>query len=510
MRNRRPTESAMNRFTIAIISLVCTASAGFAQEYKTDIPSAIVTPDSVDTRLGTLKFKDGFPDDATVQKVYDNLDFQRGVQAFLTAMPAASLVAMRKGIRGFGPDNQTAIIFDTLMDSRSLFLTPNTESIYTTAWIDLKNGPIVIESPPNTLGVVDDFWFRYVADLGNAGPDKGQGGKFLFLPPDYIGPVPDGYNVYKSPTFGNWFITRGFQVNGDPKPGADSIRAHLRIYPLTQAANPPATNFIDVSGKAFNTIHAMDFSYFDEVNQVIQEEPNTAMDPETLGLLASIGIEHRKPFAPDERMRKILTDSAAVGSATVRAMAYRSRDPEAYLYRNSAWQTPFIGGSYEFLRNGARLLDARSFFFFMATVITPAMALKTPGAGSQYLFAVTDAKGRPFDGGKTYKLRLPHNIPAKNFWSLVLYDAQTRSMLQTDQQFPSIGSEKKGVVINPDKSVDVYFGPESPPGKESNWVQTWPGKGWSVILRLYGPEQAFFDKTWKPGEFEEVNSATGQ
>jgi len=496
----------MNRFTIAIISLVCTASAGFAQEYKTDIPSAIVTPDNVDTRLGTLKFKDGFPDDATVQKVYDNLDFQRGVQAFLTAMPAASLVAMRKGIRGFGPDNQTAIIFDTLMDSRSLFLTPNTESIYTTAWIDLKNGPIVIESPPNTLGVVDDFWFRYVADLGNAGPDKGQGGKFLFLPPDYIGPVPDGYNVYKSPTFGNWYIARGFQVNGDPKPGADSIRAHLRIYPLTQAANPPATNFIDVSGKAFNTIHAMDFSYFDEVNQVIQEEPNTAMDPETLGLLASIGIEHGKPFAPDERMKKILTDSAAVGSATVRALAYRSRDPEAYLYRNSAWQTPFIGGSYEFLRNGARLLDARSFFFFMATVITPAMALRAPGAGSQYAFAVTDAKGQPFDGGKTYKLRLPPNIPAKNFWSLVLYDAQTRSMLQTDQQFPSIGSEKKGVVINPDKSVDVYFGPKSRPGKESNWVQTWPGKGWSVILRLYGPEQAFFDKTWKPGEFEEVTS----
>jgi len=495
----------MNRFTIAVILLVCAALAAFAQEYKTDIPSAIVTPDSVDTRLGTLKFKDGFPDDATVQKVYDNLDFQRGVQAFLTAMPAASLVAMRKGIRGFGPDNQTAIIFDTLMDSRSLFLTPNTESIYTTAWIDLKNGPIVIESPPNTLGVVDDFWFRYVADLGNAGPDKGQGGKFLFLPPDYIGPVPDGYNVYKSPTFGNWFITRGFQVNGDPKPGADSIRAHLRIYPLTQAANPPATNFIDVSGKAFNTIHAMDFSYFDEVNQVIQEEPNTAMDPETLGLLASIGIEHGKPFAPDDRMRKILTDAAAVGSATVRALAYRSRDPEAYVYPNSAWQTPFIGGSYEFLRNGARLLDARSFFFFIATGITPAMALKTPGAGSQYLFAVTDAKGQPFDGGNTYRLHLPPNIPAKNFWSLVLYDTQTRSMLQTDEQFPSIGSEKKGVVINPDTSVDVYFGPKAPPGKESNWVQTWPGKGWFGILRLYGPEQAFFDKTWKPGEFEQMN-----
>ena len=220
------------------------------------------SPSPTASRRGSerSKFKDGFPDDATVQKVYDNLDFQRGVQAFLTAMPAASLAAQRKAIRSFGPDNQTVIIFETLMDSRSLFLTANTESIYAMAWLDLKNGPVVVESPPNTLGLVDDFWFHYVTDLGNAGPDKGKGGKFLFLPPDYKGAVPEGYHVFKSPTYGNCFGTRGFQVNGDPKPGVDSIKQHLRIYPLAQAANPPATNFVNVSGKAFNTIHAMDFS----------------------------------------------------------------------------------------------------------------------------------------------------------------------------------------------------------------------------------------------------------
>jgi hypothetical protein len=368
----------MKIIILAALGLVCAAAPAQAQKYETNIPPAIVAPDSFDTRLGVLKFKHGVPDDATVQKVYDNLDFQRGVQAFLSAMPAASLVAMRNGIRSFGPDNQTVIIFETLMDSRSLFLTANTESIYTLAWIDLKNGPVVIESPPNTLGLFDDFWFRYVADLGNAGPDKGQGGKFLFLPPGYNGSVPDGYYVYKSPTFGNWFVTRGFQVKGDPKPGVDSIKAHLRIYPLAGANNPPSTNFVNVSGKAFNTIHAMDFSYFEEVNQVIQEEPTTAMDPETLGVLASIGIEHGKPFAPDERMKKILIEAAAVGSATVRALTYRSQEPDAYLYPNSAWQTPFIGGSYEFLRNGARLLDARSFFFFLATGITPAWRFRRP------------------------------------------------------------------------------------------------------------------------------------
>ena len=488
-----------------IVFAVASTGPAPAQQYTTAIPPAITIPDSVDTRLGTLKFRDGFPDDATVQKVYDNLDFQHGVQAFLTAMPAASLSAIRKASRTFGPDNRTVTIFETLMDSRSLYLTANTESIYTLAWIDLKDGPVVIESPPNTLGLVDDFWFHYVTDLGNAGPDKGKGGKYLFLPPDYKGQTPDGYHVFKSKTFGNWFGTRGFQVNGDPKPGVDSIKQHLRIYPLAQASNPPATNFVNVSGKSFNTIHAMDFSYFEEVNEVVQEEPAAAIDPETLGLLASIGIVKGKPFAPDARMKAILTEAASVGNATARTLAYRSRIPEARLYADSAWETPFIGGSYEFLHEGARLLDARSFFFFTATGISPAMSIKVVGAGSQYGVAFVDSKNQALDGGKTYRLRLPPNIPVKDFWSLVLYDNQTRSMLQTDQQFPSIGSQKKGVAINPDTSVDVYLGPKAPSGKEANWVQTTPGKGWFVILRLYGALEPFFDKTWKPGEIEELN-----
>ncbi len=165
----------------------------------TEIQAAITMPDRVETRLGTLRFTDGFPDDATVEKVFDNLDFQHAVQAFLTTMPAASLNAMPAAARGFGPDNQTVIIFESLMDSRSLYLTANTESIYAIAWLDLEHGPIVVESPPNTLGLVDDFWFRYVTDLGIAGPDQGKGGKFLFLPPDFTGTPPDGYYTFKSP-----------------------------------------------------------------------------------------------------------------------------------------------------------------------------------------------------------------------------------------------------------------------------------------------------------------------
>lgn len=488
-------------FSTAIIQ----AQTAPKMKMTTDIPPQITTPDSVETRLGTLKFFDGFPDDATVEKVYDNLDFSRGVQAFLNAMPGASVYAFREGLHSLGADNQTVLITETLMDSKSLFLTPNTETVYSLMWLDLKDGPLVIETPPNILGIIDDHWFNYVGDVGNAGPDRGKGGKFLLLPPGYEGKVPEGYFVFRSATFGNVFFWRGFLVNGDPKPAVESTKKFAKVYPLAKANNPPTMKFLNVSGKAFNTIHANDFSFFEEVNHIVQEEPNAALNPETLGLLAAIGIEKGKPFAPDARMKKILTEAAAVGNATARAAVFRSRLKDAALFPNSAWSTPFVGGSHEFLSQpGVRNLDARTFFFYYATGITPAMAAKMVGAGSQYAGAFVDSQGKPLDGSKTYKIHLPPNIPAKDFWSFVVYDNQTRSMLQTDAQFPSLGSQSKGIVINPDTSVDVYFGPTASAGHESNWVQTVPGKGWNVLLRLYGPLQPWFDKTWKPGEIELV------
>jgi hypothetical protein len=498
--------------TTFVAALACAlagcASAGSqappTMKMTTEIPPEITTPDSVETRLGTLKFFDGFPDDATVEKVYDNLDFERGVQSFLSGMPGVSLVGMRTGFQKLGVTNGTILIYENLLDSKSLFLTGNIDSVYFTTWLDLKDGPLVLETPPNVLAFLDDFWFQYITDIGNAGRDKGQGGKYLLLPPGYKGEVPDGYFVARSRTFGVWLMGRGFKVNGDLKPGVESIKKNLRIYPLAQANNPPETKFINGSGVELNTVHANDFSYFEELNQIVQEEPSAALDPERLGLFASIGIEKGKPFAPDARMKKILTESAAVGNATVRAILFKSRNKDAFYYPNSAWFTTFLGG-YEFLSQpGVRDLDARVAFHYYATGITPAMAMKMVGIGSQYAAATTDSEGKPLDGSKTYKIHLPPNIPAKDFWSFVVYDNQTRSELQTDQQFPGIGSQTAGILMNPDTSVDVWFGPSAPAGHEANWVQTVPGKGWNVLFRLYGPLKPWFDKTWKPGEFELV------
>jgi hypothetical protein len=470
----------------------------------TEIPESILTADTVQTSIGTFEYFDGFPTGATAQKCYDYLDTARGVEVFLNCLPVASLVAMREGLASVGVTGNTVGIYENLMDSKSLFLTPNTESVYAAVWIDLSKGPVVVESAPNTLGICDDFWFRYVADLGNAGPDQGRGGRFLFLPPGYDGPLPSmGFHVFRSQTYNNFIIWRGFLVNGDPKPAVENIKANVRVYPLAQIQNPLKQKFINISGKKLNTIHANDYTFFEEVNMAIQEEPAESGDPELLGQLAAIGIKKGQPFNPDARMKRILTDAAKIGNGIARTILFDTRGKEFYFDKNSAWKTPFVGGSHEFLSDNVRLLDARSMFFYYATMITPAMARKMIGTGSAYAGATVDSKGNPLDGSRTYKLTLPKNVPAKDFWSIVVYDNQTRSMLQTDHQFPSLNSQR-GVQMNRDGTTDIYFGPKAPAGKESNWIQTVPGKGWNTILRLYGPLEPWFDQTWRPGEIELV------
>jgi len=355
-----PSHWLFRRAAGVVLALVAVAAVdAIARVDYEPIPPSILTPASVETRLGTLEFFDGYPKAETVEAVYDNLDFQRGVRAFLDGLPLASLYAMREGLREVGAVNGTVGIFESLMDARTLFLTANTESVYAMTWLNLEDGPMVVESAPNTLGILDDFFFGHVTDLGNAGPDRGQGGRFLILPPGYEGDVPDGYYTFTSRTYGNWLIWRGFLEDGDPKPAVANLKTNIRVYPLAQRDERPASEFVNLSGLAFNTIHANDLSFDEEVHAVIQEEPVDSLDPEFLGLLAAIGIENGRPFAPDARMTELLTDAAAVGNATARALVYRTRDPEFFYFENSAWKTGFIGGSHEFLAEGARLLDGR-------------------------------------------------------------------------------------------------------------------------------------------------------
>ncbi len=289
-------------------------------------------------------------------------------------------------------------------------------------------------------------------------------------------------------------------LNGDPKPAVANLKAHLRAYPLSTANEVPNQRFIDLSGVPMNTVHANTIEFYSEVDQLVQEEPVEAFGPDMMGLFGAIGIQKGRTFNPDDRMKRILTDAVAVGNATARAIDFKNRDPEVLIYSDRHWTTPFVGGSYLWLKDGYRNFDARTMFFYAATVDTPAMAVAMVGSGSQYAAANVDANGNPLDGSKAYRLHVPAHVPAKDFWSVVVYDPQTRSMLQTDEQFPSLSSEKD-LSKNDDGSYDLYFSPKRPAAAK-NWVQTVPSKGWFTIFRLYGPLQPWFDKSWKLNDFE--------
>ena len=473
-------------------------------KYKANVPKSILTPDKVETKLlGSLEFFDGMPSKATVQKSYDFLDVSRGVEAFLSGMPGASVYAALEGMKSAGMKPGDLGMMEELLDARSLFLTPNTTTVYSMMEIDVKAGPMVLILPPGVLGPVDDIFFRYVCDLGLVGPDQGKGGKYLFVHNSYKGDLPEGYFVVRTPTYRNVAFFRAFVKDGDMAGAVAGVKKVFRLYRLALADNPPAQKFHNLSGKQFNTIHANDFSYFEELNSIIQYEPADAFDPQLVGIFASIGIKKGQPFAPNARMKKLLTEAAAIGNATARAICFASRDKSVYYYPDRQWFASFAGAS-DFMDNGEMVLDNRVLWHFIATGVTPAMATPAVGTGSVYPTAARDANGNYLDGGKNYSVTLPGPVPAKAFWAFTAYDGQTRGLLETDQKTAGVDNNDKNVKANADGSYTVWFGPKAPKGHEGNWVQTMPGKSYFVFLRLYGPLQPWFDKTWKPGDFELV------
>jgi hypothetical protein len=507
------------------------------------IPPAISTPDRVDSRIGALDFKDGAPSRATLEKVYENLDFTHAYEAFVNTMQGVNAAAIHKGFADIGVKDNEMLVFSRLMDAKSLFLTANADTVYFIGFLDLTHGPMVLETPPNALGTLDDMWWRWVIDFGAPGPDRGAGGKYLILPPGYDGTLPEGgFFIARARTTRVMILGRMFMENDNPTPAVELIRKFTRIYPyeaggagtsiaeflsgkfkLGRIAPPPETVFHEGSGQVMNTVPPNDFSYYELLNEMVQQEPATALDPELMGPIAAIGIVKGKPFAPDARMRKILTDALAVGNATSRSLLMAPRAADWYYYPGSAWTNFLFVSGYEFETpipmitpegvkpfppTGYRTLDARSAFFYGITGITPAMAMRLPGIGSQYLFAFQDANKHYFDGAKTYRVTLPKDIPEAKFWSLTLYDNQTRSMLDTPQRYPRAGSQNfpsPAAEADASGGTTVYFGPKQPDGvKRGNWIQTTPAKGWFVILRLYSPLEPFFDKSWRPSEIELV------
>lgn len=451
------------------------------------------------TPIGALEFAGGYPTEVTTQRLTRMLTVNRAIEAYLAQMPVVSWYAVWKGVAAAG--NAVAnqlVIWESLMDAQTLLLTGNTETVYGLAAIDLKrDGPVVVDVPPMMLGGASDLWQAEIVGIGPTGADKGKGGKVLFLPPGFTGAIPDGFIIAKSPTFRVVLGLRGFQVEGKTdKPVA--LMKQTRIYPLASAAAPPAMIFVNGSGQPINTIFSDTTAYFDDLAEILNTEPDRLSSQE-LFQLAAIGIEKGKPFTPDADRKALLEDTVRLASAVARANTYASADPARLIYPDRRWEWLFIGGSATWDAQGFVNTDRRAGFAYAAIGMSPAMVEKVVGAGSQYYFVTRDATGAWLEGGKAYRLHLPPNIPVKNFWSVVVYDAESRSMLQNGDRFPSL-SQYTGPVANADGSVDIYFGPLAPAGKERNWIRTVEGKGWFPLIRFYGPLQPLFDQSWKPDD----------
>lgn len=534
--------STLTLSTVAFCALAMSAAA----EVAPDVIRGLSAPDSIETRIGTLEFNKGAPTEATVSAVRDAVDFARALEVYNNSFRGASALAIKKGLQDVGAESGDIVIFSELMDSSSLFLTANADTVYYLGWIDLSKGPVVIDQPKDGLGALNDMWFQWVIDIGKPGPDRGLGGKYLVVGPDYDGPLPEGgYFIAHAKTNHVLYALRAFIKDGnDPNPAVANIRDNLKIYPYGEGsygtsiaealkgkvrlgAEPKISEmrFIEGSGVSFNTIPPSDYGLYELLNENVQNEPATSYDVELAGQYAAIGIVHGKAFAPDDRMKKILTDAAAAGQAYGRALQwdFATLHPEWAYYEGSAWgnmlfeggalfETPpplFEKGMFKPLpATGARTLDSRAAFYYAYTLDSPAMVMRIPEVGSQYLMGFLDSAMQPFDGAKTYKVTLPKGIPAAAFWSFTLYDTQTRSMLQTPQKYPRAGSQSyptPAATEAEDGSTTVWFAPEKPTDvNDGNWIQTDPAKSWFTILRLYSPLPAFFDKSWQPSEIEAV------
>ncbi|MEU9089729.1 DUF1254 domain-containing protein [Streptomyces sp. NPDC048428] len=509
------------------------------------IPESVTTPDVVETRIGALRFADGIPDEDTCDKVFDHLDLTHGVDAYLAGLPGVSVRSLRQGFLDAGVADNDVLLYSGLMDSASLFLTGNADTVYFLSFLDLTEGPVAVTVPPECLGTINDMWFRWVIDFGLPGPDRGVGGTYVLLPPGYDGPEPEGGAfVQRCSTHQAIVLGRAFLENSDPAPTVARIKETLRIAPYTPGGygtsiasflqgkaplapiapvDPPV--FTEGTGLVINTLPPNDFSFYERLNTLVQEQPAESVDLEAGGAFREIGIAKGHDFKPDPRMRSLLEEAVAIGNASGRTVGLRAREQEGFTYyEGSAWFNPLFVGGYDWTSpppqvtgEGVRLgepasgraLNSRTAFYYIATGDSPAMCMRLTGVGSQYLMIAADSAGEPFDGGRHYRLTLPTGIPAARFWSFTLYDNQTRSMLQTPQRYPWAGSQSypgPAATANQDGTTTLHLAPERPDdAAEGTWIQTTPDKGWFAILRLYSPEQPFFDKTWRPGEVEAAN-----
>jgi hypothetical protein len=479
--------------------------------------------------LADLPFDQNRPTAETRKTLMEELAFQQATQAYLWALPLINTLGMKFGSeKVFGAGYNVLPVWKERLDTKTLVTTPNSDVIYAMGYVDMgETGPIVFEAPPNLQGILLDFWQRpipvdggkFKGDVGLPGPDAGNGGKFLVLPPGYKGDVPEGYYVYRSATNNLFIFLRAFYQDPNDLSPAVKLIEQSKIYPLNlpEAERKPM-QFPNASGVPANMLPRSTAEAFDELKWLLDSDGKNLAGPDGLGLLANVGLLAGKPFEPAAETRAILNAAAKTAYKMSRAIGLNEEvsGHSLLVWPDRHWVNPINNAaepgaekSMDFawvnMAGGFTDIERRAWFFTDYYSISPGMVSLTPGRGAFYVIGFNDANGEPLSGDASYKVTLPPDVPAELFWSLTLYEAENASGLATEaRRFPSLGSRDKPVQ-NADGSTDLYIGPNVPEGKEANWLPTAPGRGFFAILRLYGPGEKAIDYSWKPGDFEKAN-----
>lgn len=438
----------------------------------------------------------------SVKDLEEQVVYQRAFEVVIWSQPAVGIYGLRRGLFAVGVKDNEIAAMSRPLKPRHEVLTGNSNTPYISANADLRNGPVVLEIPPASdkgvlYGQVVDAWQETIADVGPIGVDKGKGGKYLLLPPGYKDPVPSGYFAVPSQNYRLAFAFRSIVLPGMTDADAHAYAQKLKMYPLSEAANPKPTRVADPWPERLSTLPFYDFRYFNDLYEIMSVEPVRPRDKAMMQMLATLGIEHGKPFHPPEKYK------AAMERAVVDAYFYmqdrfvKVREQATRYWPDRHWSSLFVpdaerGFTFD-LPNGL-FYDNRSDMFHPGTYY-PKVLVKEPA--TDYLCALADSGGRPLQGGKNYKLRVPADVPVKQFWALNIYDFATWAFIYSPEERPGISSyDKKSMKANDDGSVDIYFGPKAPKGLESNWIPT-QGKRPLPIMRIYGGEAAYWNRSFK-------------
>ena len=463
--------------------------------------AANLQAETLDTRIGKLDFThafaNGYPTDATVEKLFNELDFQRAVQAYIWSIPLVSMAQWQYSHeQELGAENGQAVYLESYKD-RLGGLTYNATTPYVLPFIDLADGPWVVVMPEGEVrGAAHDMWQMAITKLT-------EPGKYLFVGPGQEVPKDaeaQGYKVQQSPTMN---LLLGIRLMATDADARLAQLKKLEVYPYAERANPRPRGYIRPEGKPWMAAAPEGFTYFERLAEAINKEPVFERDRFFMAMLKPLGIEKGKPFKPTKEQKAILTEAALVGEAMAKANDFSKRLEDAHYMDGSHWEFATVSPPDQ-RREHYDALDGRAAWFYEAVTNDPAMHGQKTGKGQVYLGAYKDKDGDWLDGGKNYTLHVPANVPAETFWSVTAYEVSTRTLINNKYEIAD-RSSRMDLAMNADGSVDIYFGPDKPAGdKARNWIPTEAGRAWFPYFRLYSPKQAFLDRTWVLPDIEKA------